>query len=85
MPDISQEVDINIDVEDFYNECSTKEKNELRELISSDDIEVNGLEDSIENKIALQYFRNEFNLKKFIKAIGINQVEKVLSEIKGDI
>jgi len=58
----TQDVDYDIDVEEFYDECNE--------------------EDCIENEVALRYFRNKFNLKKMIRAIGIEEVKKVLAEIE---
>lgn len=79
MPSFYHNTEVDIDVEEFFDECSDEEKKDLLDLCT----EACGCE-SLESEVALQYFRNEFDLKKLFKAIGADQVERVLSEIKGN-
>lgn len=83
MPTISQytkvDVELDISTQEFFDECSDDEKKELMKLAGAE----YGY-GYVENEVALQYFRNEFDLKKLFKAIGIDQAEKALSEAKGN-
>jgi hypothetical protein len=64
MPQITTDVDFDLSVDEFLEECNEKEKNELKQKLNVDRCFYD------EEQVALQWFRGEFNLKILVRSIG---------------
>lgn len=74
MPRFETNSSVYVSPKEFVEECSEEEREGLESIINESN-------QGNERDLAIKWFRGELDLKKLLKAIGKENVEKILNEL----